>query len=185
MADRLRENGWELDESPIEARRAAGKSIGRPHLAQAVVAHPANAARLRSEGVNDVSPFIANYLIGGKPGFVARAFPTVAEAIELIHDAGGVAVWAHPFWDVEDPDEALSLAATFAGDGLDGIEAFYATHDKPQTDLLVEFCAERDLLTTGSSDYHGPDHKLFSRFLAFETYGHEPRLGAIARRSAS
>jgi 3',5'-nucleoside bisphosphate phosphatase len=181
MAERLRENGWELDESPIEARRAEGKSIGRPHLAQAVVAHPANAERLEREGVNDVSPFIANYLITGKPGFVARAFPTVAEAVDLIHAAGGVAVWAHPFWDVEDPAEVRALATTFADAGLDGIEAFYATHDADQTALLVEFCAQRDLLTTGSSDYHGPDHKLFSRFLAFETFGHEPNLGPIAR----
>ena len=179
MAERLRENGWELDESPIEARRAEGKSIGRPHLAQAVVAHPANRERLEREGVNDVSPFIANYLISGKPGFVARAFPTVAEAIELIHAAGGVAIWAHPFWDVEAPDEALALAAEFTDSGLDGIEAFYATHDERQTGLLVDFCAERGLLTTGSSDYHGPDHKLFSRFLAFETFGYDPNLGSI------
>jgi predicted metal-dependent phosphoesterase TrpH len=74
-----------------------------------------------------------------------------------------------------------ALAQTFVDSGLDGIEAFYATHDAAQTELLVDFCAERDLLTTGSSDYHGPDHKLFSRFLAFETFGHEPRLGPIAR----
>ena len=181
MAERLREDGWELDESPIEARRAEGKSIGRPHLAQAVVAHPANRERLEREGVNDVSPFIANYLITGKPGFVARKFPTVAEAIELIHAAGGVAIWAHPFWDVEDPGDVRALAQTFVDSGLDGIEAFYATHDAAQTELIVEFCAERELLTTGSSDYHGPNHKLFSRFLAFETFGHEPRLGPIAR----
>jgi predicted metal-dependent phosphoesterase TrpH len=179
MADRLRELGFELDMTRLEERRAAGKSIGRPHLADAVVSVAANTERLEREGRNDVSPFIANYLIPGKPGFVARAFPTVAEAIELIHGAGGVAVWAHPFWDVEDPDEVRSLASTFADAGLDGIEAFYATHDERQTGLLVELCAERDLLTTGSSDYHGPDHKLFSRFLAFETFGHEPNLGPI------
>jgi predicted metal-dependent phosphoesterase TrpH len=150
-----------------------------------VVAHPANAERLEREGVNDVSPFIANYLIAGKPGFVARKFPTVAEAIELIHAAGGVAVWAHPFWDVEEPDDVRALASTFVDSGLDGIEAFYATHDAEQTALLVSFCAERELLATGSSDYHGPNHKLFSRFRAFETFGHAPRLGPIARRSAS
>jgi predicted metal-dependent phosphoesterase TrpH len=182
MAEALRANGWELDESPIEARRAEGKSIGRPHLAQAVVAHPANRERLEREDVNDVSPFIANYLITGKPGFVARAFPSVAEAIELIHSAGGVAIWAHPFWDVEDPEAALGLAAEFADFGVDGIEAFYATHDERQTGLLVDFCSERGLLTTGSSDYHGPDHKLFSRFLAYETFGREPNLGPIAPR---
>jgi predicted metal-dependent phosphoesterase TrpH len=182
MADKLRELGFELDESPIEARRAEGKSIGRPHLAEAVIAHPANAERLRDEGRDDISPFIANYLIAGKPGFVARAFPSVEEAIELIHAAGGVAIWAHPFWDVEDPGDVVALAEEFAGFGVDGIEAFYATHDERQTTVVVDFCEERGLLTTGSSDYHGPDHKLFSRFLAFDTFGYEPNLGPIDPR---
>ena len=68
----------------------------------------------------------------------------------------------------------------FKGLEIDGVEAFYITHDEPQTRLLVERCNELGLLTTGSADYHGPDNKLFSRFLAFETYGLEPNLGLIA-----
>jgi predicted metal-dependent phosphoesterase TrpH len=47
MADRLRELGFELDDAPLRARREAGKPIGRPHLADAVLEHPANAQRLR------------------------------------------------------------------------------------------------------------------------------------------
>ena len=101
MADRLRELGFEVDPAPIEARKAAGKPVGRPHLAAAVLAHPANAARLAAEGHADVSSFIPAYLIQGKPGYVARSHPTVEEAIEWIHEAAGVAVWAHPFWDIE------------------------------------------------------------------------------------
>src|SRR5688500_542414 len=49
MADRLRELGFELDDTPLRERRAAGKPIGRPHLADALLAHPANAERLRAE----------------------------------------------------------------------------------------------------------------------------------------
>ena len=64
--------------------------------------------------------------------------------------------------------------------GIDGVEAFYVTHTAPQTELLAERCAELGLLSTGSSDFHGPDNRLFSRFLAFETYGLEPNLGPIA-----
>jgi hypothetical protein len=60
------------------------------------------------------------------------------------------------------------------------VEAFYVTHDQQQTELLAERCAALDLLTTGSADYHGPENRLFSRFLAFETYGIEPNLGPIA-----
>src|SRR3954451_24058905 len=52
MARRLGELGFELDDAPLRARREAGKPIGRPHLADAVLAHPANAQRLRDEGIH-------------------------------------------------------------------------------------------------------------------------------------
>jgi hypothetical protein len=66
--------------------------------------------------------------------------------------------------------------------GIDGVEAFYITHTREQTELLAERCAALGLLSTGSSDFHGPDNRLFSRFLAFETYDLEPNLGPIASR---
>ena len=64
--------------------------------------------------------------------------------------------------------------------GLDGVECFYATHTREQAELLADRCAELGLLSTGSSDFHGPEHRLFSRFRAFSTYGREPALGPIA-----
>ena len=128
MADRLRELGFELDDSPLEARRQAGKPIGRPHLADAVLAHPANAARLAEEGIDGRSALFPPYLVPGAAAYVARSRPTVEQAIEVIHAAGGVAVWAHPFWDVDDEREALATLAAFVDAGLDGVEAFYASH---------------------------------------------------------
>lgn len=180
MADALREQDLELDEAAISARVAAGKPIGRPHLAEAVLAAPANAARLREERIDDVGALIRGYLIEGRPAFRLRETPTVAQAIDAIHAAGGVAVWAHPFWDVSDPEEALAMIERFRALGIDGVEAFYVTHDRPQTELLAARCAELHLLSTGSSDFHGPDNRLFSRFLAFETYGLEANLGPLA-----
>ena len=141
---------------------------------------PANAARLREEQIDDIGSLIRAYLIEGRPAFRLRETPTVSEAIDAIHAAGGVAVWAHPFWDVTEPDEALAMIDRFRDLGIDGIEAFYVTHTREQTELLAARCAELDLLSTGSSDFHGPDNRLFSRFLAFETYGLEPNLGPIA-----
>lgn len=185
MAAKLRELGFEVDSAPIEARKAEGKPVGRPHLAAAVTDNPANAERLEREGVTDVSSFIPAYLIQGKPGYVGRTHPTVAEAIEWIHDAGGVAVWAHPFWDIEAPDEVLAAIDRYRAVGLDGVEVFYATHNAEQTDLLANRCAELGLLTTGSTDFHGPDHRLFSEFLGFETHGHTPDLGPIAAGASS
>jgi len=180
MADALRELGFELDEGAIDQRRRDGQPIGRPHLAQAVVGVPANAQRLAEEGLHDPSSFLVAYLIEGRPAFRGREIPTVADAVTTIHDAGGVAVWAHPFWDVTDPDEVLATVDRFAALGIDGVEVFYVTHTREQTELLSDHCDAQGLLMSGSSDFHGPHHRLFSRFLAHERYGREPRLGPIS-----
>jgi predicted metal-dependent phosphoesterase TrpH len=180
MASALEELGFELDEAELERRVAAGKPIGRPHLAEAVLAAPANAARLEDEEIDDIGSLIRGYLIEGRPAFRLRETPTVAQAVEAIHEAGGVAIWAHPFWDISGPDEVLTTIDRFKALGMDGVEAFYVTHDREQTEMLAKRCEELGLLTTGSADYHGPDNRLFSRFLAFETYGLEPNLGPIA-----
>jgi 3',5'-nucleoside bisphosphate phosphatase len=180
MRDALREVGFELDEAEIDERIAEGKPIGRPHLAGAVLRAPANAERLREESIDDVGSLIRGYLIEGKPAFRLRETPTVAEAVQAIHDAGGVAIWAHPFWDISDPDEALSTIDRFVALGIDGVEAFYITHTREQTELLARRCAELGLLTTGSADFHGPENRQFSQFMAFDTYGIEPNLGPIA-----
>ncbi len=180
MAERLGELGWAVDPAPIEARKQAGKPVGRPHLAAAVLAHPDNAERLAKEGHSDVSSFIPAYLIQGTPGYVARSRPTVAEAIGWIHDAAGAAVWAHPFWDIKEPDRVLAAVDRYSAAGLDGVEVFYTAHTEEQTLLLADRCADLGLLRTGSSDYHGPNHRLFSSFRDFELHDREPNLGPIA-----
>jgi predicted metal-dependent phosphoesterase TrpH len=181
MAGRLRELGFELDDAPLQARRAAGKPIGRPHLADAVLAHPANAQRLREEGIDGRDALFPPYLVPGAKAYIARSRPTVAQAIEVIHAAGGVAVWAHPFWDVDDETEALATLQSFVDAGLDGVEAFYATHTKEQTEALYRAAGGR--LTTGSADFHGPGHQRFNAFRAFELHGLEPNLGPIGARA--
>lgn len=182
MADALTEAGFALDRAPLEARAAAGRPIGRPHLAAAVLAHPANAERLSAEGLGDVGAVIEAYLIPGAPAYRRRTRPTVPEAIALIHAAGGVAVWAHPFWDIDGDAEVLATLDRFAAAGLDGVEAFYITHDERQTRLLHAHAREHGLLTTGSADFHGPQHARFHGFRAFATYGLEPDLGPIILR---
>ncbi len=180
MAAALKELGFELDETEIRARIAAGQPIGRPHLAEAVLSAPANASRLQEEGIDDIGSLIRAYLIEGRPAFRLRETPTVGQAIEAIHEAGGVAIWAHPFWDVSEPEDVLASIDRFRALGIDGVEAFYVTHTREQTELLAERCAALGLLTTGSADFHGPDNRLFSRFMAFDTFGIEPNLGPIA-----
>ncbi len=179
MAQNLRELGFKLDAQAIDARVEAGEPIGRPHLAEAALSHPVNAERLRSEQIDDIGSFIRGYLIEGRAAFCLRVTPTVKEAIDAIHAAGGVAVWAHPFWDVSESDEVLAMIDRFRDLGIDGVEAFYVTHTREQTELVSRRCEELDMLSTGSADFHGPDNRLFSRFMAFETYGLQPRLGPI------
>ncbi len=156
MAARLRELGYELDGAQLAARTAQGKTIGRPHLAQAATSHPANQARLREEGLLEPTKFLVEYLIDGKPAFVDREAPSVQEAVALIHDAGGLAVWAHPFWDIPELDDVRATLDTFRGYGIDGVEAFYPSFTEEQVRFLARECAGRGLLTTGSSDFHGP-----------------------------
>jgi predicted metal-dependent phosphoesterase TrpH len=174
MADALREAGLEL-EFPDRGDRP----VGRPHLAQAAFEHPANRMRLRDENIVNFSQLLEAYLVPGRPGYRRRTTPTVAEAVDTIHAAGGVAIWAHPFWDVDDGAEVLRLVDRFTASGLDGVEAFYVTHTEEQTRLAATYCAEHGLLTTGSADFHGPEHPRFHASRAFDLHGLEPDLGPI------
>ncbi len=176
MAEALRDAGLALD---LPQTPPAARPIGRPHIAQAVLDHPANAARLRSEGLGDPGAVLEAYLLPGTPGYRRRTMPTVDEAIAAIHAAGGLAVWAHPYWDVDADDDVRATLTRFAAAGIDGVEAFYITHTCPQTTLLVELAAELGLRTTGSADFHGPLHRRFSAFRAFDLCGHEPDLGPL------
>lgn len=175
MAAALRELGF-----AAEVPDRGGGPVGRPHLAAAVHAHPRNRARLEREGLRTPSDLLEAYLVPGAPAYSRRTAPTVADAIGLIHDAGGLAVWAHPFWDVEADADALAAIDRFVALGLDGVEAFYITHTREQTRLLAGACAERGLLSTGSADFHGPQHPRFHAFGAFELHGLTPNLGPIA-----
>jgi predicted metal-dependent phosphoesterase TrpH len=182
MADALEQLGWSVDREALAraAREGGDRPVGRPHLAAAVAEHPANRARMQAEGLDEPSRLLEAYLIPGAPAYRPRTRPTVAEAIELIGAAGGIAVWAHPFWDIDDTGEVLARLERFCGWGLRGVEAFYPTHTAEQTRALCDAARRLDLLTTGSSDFHAPGHRLFDGFLAFELYGCEPRLGPIA-----
>jgi predicted metal-dependent phosphoesterase TrpH len=179
MADRLEELGLRFDRGELEARRAAGKPIGRPHLAAAVLAEDGNLERLRAEGADTTDGFFAAYLVEGARAWVPRTQPTVADAIDAIHAADGVAVWAHPFHDMTGGDEALAEIDRFHALGLDGVECFYVEHDRIQTHLACDRCESLGLLRTGSADFHGADHPRYHSFRAFSLFDREPELGPI------
>jgi predicted metal-dependent phosphoesterase TrpH len=159
MAQRLRAAGFTID-------LPEHKSPGRPILAK----------QIQQQTGLDSNEIFARYLVPGAPTYVGRSRPTVEQAIAVIHAANGLAVWAHPYWDME---QALATLHHFADIGIDGVEAFYATHTEEQTRALHAAARERGLLTTGSADFHGPAHDHFNRFLAFDLYGLEPDLGRL------
>src|SRR4051812_240165 len=179
MADRLEELGFHLERDELRARDRQGAPLGRPHLADAVLRDARNAEKLRSEGIEGKKELFPAYLVPGARAYVARSRPTVLQAIEVIHAAGGLAVWAHPFWDVDESGTVVATIERFAAAGLDGVECFYATHTEEQTRLLHATAARLELLQTGSADFHRPDHEQFSGLGGFALYGREPALGPI------
>ncbi|MCW2987403.1 MAG: hypothetical protein JWM24_341 [Solirubrobacterales bacterium] len=156
IVENLRREGFDLTLDDAIREAGAADSIGRPHIARAAGAS------------GDLGPFFEEYLVPGAKAFVPRKWPTAEQAIELIRAAGGAAVIAHPYWDIPEPDKVEHLIRSLAADG---IETFYPSHSKEQTEHLLALCSELDLVPTGSSDYHGPTHKTFAKFGAYDTYG--------------
>jgi predicted metal-dependent phosphoesterase TrpH len=157
IVERLRSFGFDLTLEDAIAEAGDALSVGRPHIARAAGAKP--------EQMNE---FFAEYLVPGAKAFVPRSWPDAGQAVELIHEAGGAAVVAHPYWDVKDPDQVEMLIGAL---DVEGVEAFYPDHSREQTEHLLRICSDRGLVPTGSSDFHGPTHKTFSRFGAYQTYG--------------
>jgi 3',5'-nucleoside bisphosphate phosphatase len=156
IVENLRREGFDLTLDDAIAEAGDALSVGRPHIARAAGAE------------DNLGPFFEEYLVPGAKAFVPRRWPTAEAAVEAIHDAGGAAVVAHPYWDVKDPGQVEQLVRALE---LDGIEAFYPDHGREQTAHLLQLCSELGLTPTGSSDYHGPTHKTFARFGAYQTYG--------------
>jgi len=152
----LRREGFELTLEDAIAEAGDALSIGRPHIARAAGAG------------GDLGPFFEEYLVPGAKAFVPRRWPTAPEAVDLIHAAGGAAVVAHPYWDVKDPVEVEHLVRSLP---FDGIETFYPSHTREQTEHLLRLARELGVAATAASDYHGPTHKTFARFGAYQTYG--------------
>lgn len=129
-----------------EIRQYAKGQVGKPHLARAMVAAG------YAESVEDA---FARYL--KQPAFKAaeQPKPTIAQAIALVHEAGGAAVLAHPY-ELRLPDAELSAYLdTLLPLGLDGIEVYYQSYTEAQFAFLRGYAQVHGLLMTGGSDFHG------------------------------
>jgi predicted metal-dependent phosphoesterase TrpH len=126
-------------------REAAGGAVGRPHVARAVVA---------AGGARDVREAFDRFLGDGRPAYVDKPRLDAADAIRLAHEAGGIAVWAHPKGEGR-RDRVEPLVAA----GLDGLEVLHPVHNADDRARLQALADHFGLVTSGGSDWHGvPDH---------------------------
>ncbi len=138
----LREHGV-----TIEAERvleiAGDASVGRPHVARALV---------EAGYVESVQEAFDQWLGDGRPGHITRTRLTPAEAIALLHEAGGAVFVAHPVFLGEEYGEAVAALAAM---GLDGIETYYKNYDEETVAIHEELSNRLGLGRSGGSDYHG------------------------------
>ncbi|MFD4544433.1 PHP domain-containing protein [Streptomyces bauhiniae] len=128
-------------------RIAAGGTVGRPHLASALV---------ELGVVPTVSDaFTPEWLADGGRAYVDKHETDPLEAIRLVKGAGGVTVLAHPAAAKRGRTVSPEAIAAMAAAGLDGLEADHTEHDQATRTRLRGLAKDLDLLVTGSSDYHG------------------------------
>ncbi|MET9631264.1 hypothetical protein ABZX92_27760 [Lentzea sp. NPDC006480] len=104
--------------------------------------------------MTSVDEAFATYLTGGRY-YVGRTDTPVERAIEMIAEAGGVTVLAHPFARSRGPIVTADVVRELAAAGLGGVEVDHPDHDAPTRTSLRSLADELGLLVTGSSDYHG------------------------------
>ena len=133
---------------PVEWKRvqelAGNGSIGRPHIAQAM---------LEKGYITSVKEAFTNYIGWGGTAYVERDKMTPVEAVQLILLSSGLPVLAHPF-TIDDPG---TMVIELKAGGLVGIEAYYDSYTAEEINRLIKLAEKYGLIVTGGSDYHGID----------------------------
>ena len=143
---RLNEAGIEITLSEVQAQKRDDATLGRPHLADALVArgHVANRDEAFAELLHNRSRFYINHYS-----------PSPSTAISLIKEAGGVSIIAHPLASQRGRTIPIDSLDAMMEAGLDGIEIHHRDHSADEVEQLTRFARERKIIMTGSSDYHG------------------------------
>jgi 3',5'-nucleoside bisphosphate phosphatase len=117
------------------------KSPGRPHVARAMV---------KEKFIGNLDEAFEKYLKKGRPAWVPKTKMSALESVELIHQAGGLAVMAHPGLNRTD-----EIIPALVDAGLDGIECFHTKHSTIMSERYLVIAEKYNLLVTGGSDCHG------------------------------
>ena len=139
-----KKEGIKIKFEDIVKQVAEGGSIGRPHIAKAIT---------NAGGTNSVIDAYAKYIHDDSPVYVPRKTVTPQDAVEIIYDAGGVPVIAHP----HDLDIAENLIKELMNYGLRGIEAYHRKHSPACVEYFSSMAEELGLIVTGGSDFHSPN----------------------------
>lgn len=140
MVEKLNKLGVNITYAEVQKKAGEGV-IGRPHVAEAI---------FDSGVIKRYNEAFERFIGVGGPAYVPKANFTPAEAIELVHSAGGVAVLAHP-----GVGEAYQHLEVLVGMGLDGIEVFHPEHSTDDKERFKNMAQEFGLSITGGSDFHG------------------------------
>jgi len=143
---RLNEAGIEISMAEIYAQKKGDATLGRPHLADALVAKGHVASREEA---------FSALLHNGSKFYINHYSPSPFDAIRLIKEAGGVAVIAHPLASQRGRTISIDLLNQLIAAGLDGLEVDHRDHSELERSELLRLAIEHELVVTGSSDYHG------------------------------
>jgi predicted metal-dependent phosphoesterase TrpH len=146
MVELLQADGIEISLDDVYRAAPDGATIGRPHLADALVAN--GVVTSRDEAFLDL-------LNNGSKYYVTHAAPTPVDAIRAIRSAGGVAVIAHPFASRRGETLNASSFADLVEAGLNGIEVHHRDQNGDEQASLTAIARDLNLVITGASDYHG------------------------------
>lgn len=146
IIQRLNEAGIEISIQDVLAELAQGATLGRPHLADALI----------KKGVVSSRDEAFSQMLHNKSKFyVAHYSPKPVEAIKLIKAAGGVAIIAHPMASHRGRTISIETFGDLIEAGLDAIEVDHRDHSPDEKNALIQLARENNLVMTGASDYHG------------------------------
>jgi predicted metal-dependent phosphoesterase TrpH len=175
LLEQLADHDMPLSQDDVAAQSGNAAASGRPHVADAMVA--AGYVADRDEAFRD-------WLYDNGPAYVERYGAPLEDAIDLVREAGGVSVVAHPWARRGRRALTPEVIAGLAGRGLAGIEVDHNNHSDEVRAELRGLAADLGLVTTGSSDYHGtgkgPEFHLGAHTTAPDQY--ERLLGSHASR---
>jgi predicted metal-dependent phosphoesterase TrpH len=143
---RINEAGIDITMNDVLAQLSDGATLGRPHLADALVKKGVVASRDEA---------FTQMLHNNSKYYVSHYSPTPESAIALIKAAGGVSVIAHPMASHRGRTISLETFGSLIESGLDGIEVDHRDHSPDEKMQLITLAKESNLVMTGASDYHG------------------------------